>query len=79
MLHLEAEWPSKKIPNSGHNFGRIRPVARFSGLRGKYIFRGKDFYFYHMFKTNFFEHNKILGGTCFRASATCSKILNVKK
>jgi len=28
-----------------------------------------------MFKTKFFEHNKIVGGTCFRASANCSAIL----
>jgi len=28
-----------------------------------------------MLKTKFFEHRKILGGTCFRASSNCSKIL----
>jgi len=32
MLHLKAEWPSKKYPNCRHNFGRTRTVARFQGL-----------------------------------------------
>jgi len=29
MLHLEAEWTSKKYSNCRHNFGRTRSVARF--------------------------------------------------
>ena len=34
-------------------------VLRFGGE--KYIFTGKDFNIYHMFETNFSEHNKIWG------------------
>jgi len=63
MLHLEAEWRSK-YSNCRHNFGSTRPVARFYGLQGQNTFLwGKDFKIYHMFETNFSEHNKILGGT----------------
>ena len=48
--------------NCRHNFGRTRPVARFEGLEGQNTFLwGKDFSIYHMFETNFSEHNKIWG------------------
>ena len=51
-----------KYSNCRHNFGRIRPVARFQGLGdAKYIFSEKDFNIYHMLQTNFSEHNKIWG------------------
>jgi len=42
-----------KYPNCRHNFGRTRPV--------KFVLWGKDFCFYHMFKRNFSERNKIWG------------------
>jgi len=51
-----------KYLNCRHNFGRTRPVARLQGLGEKYFLGGKDFCFYHMFKTNFSEHNKIWEG-----------------
>jgi len=47
-----------KYSNCRHNFGRTRPVARFKGLEGQNTFLwGKDFNFYHMFETNFSQHN----------------------
>ena len=52
-----------KYPNCRHNFGRTRPVARFQGLGGKYIFRGNGFCFHHMFKTNLGKNKKDLGVT----------------
>jgi len=63
MLHLKAEWPSKQniliadtiLAEPGRN-----QVLRFG--EAKYIFRGEDFNFYHMFKTNHSEHNKIWRG-----------------
>ena len=62
MLHLEAEWPSKQnilIADTILEEPGPLPGLRFRGV--KYIFRGKYFCFYHMFQTNFSEHNKIWG------------------
>jgi len=59
-----------KYPNCRHNFARIRPVASFRGLGGKYIFIGKGFHFCHMFETHFlnttkfWEPHKRLGDNC---------------
>jgi len=60
MLHLEAEWPSKQ------NILIADTILAEPGLEpgfevwGENTFLwGKDFNFYHMFGTNFSEHNKI--------------------
>ena len=46
---------------------RSRPVARFQYLVGRNTFlRGQDFWFYYMFKTNFFWAQQNLGGNCSR-------------
>jgi len=43
---------------------RLRPVARFHGLRGRNTFSGgQDFCFHHTFKADFSWNNKIGGGT----------------
>jgi len=57
-----------KYSDCRHNFGRIRPVDRSQGLGKKIYFRGKDFCIYHMFKTNFSEHNKIWGTKMFEGN-----------
>ena len=59
-----------KYPNCRHNFARIRPVASFRGLGGKYIFIGKGFHFCYMFETHFlnttkfWEPHKRFGDNC---------------
>jgi len=53
-----------KYLNCRYIFGRIRSVVKVLRFGGQNTFLGgKDFCFYHTFETNFFEHNKILGGT----------------
>jgi len=54
------QWVPQMLMSPPPRFGRINArnkVSRF--WTAKYIFRGKDFCFYHMFKTNNSEHNKI--------------------
>ena len=55
MLHLEVEWPLKQ------NILIADTILAESILGGKYIFRGKYFCFYHMFKTIFFSTTKFWG------------------
>ena len=52
-----------KYTNCRHNFGRIRSAARFEGSAWQNTFIGVKICSYHMFKTNFSEHNKIWEGT----------------
>jgi len=67
-------------PNCKYNFGRTRPVDS-SKVWGKITFsEGKDFRFYHMFQTNFSEHNKslgtqkIIGGNCPRMPPVSARL-----
>jgi len=62
MLHLEAERPLKQhilIADTVLTESDPDQVLRFRGA--KYNFKGKYFCFYHMFKTNFSEHNEVCG------------------
>jgi len=62
MLHLEAEWPSKQnILIAETILAEPGPYPGFKVWGNKIHIKGKDFYFYHMFKINFSEHNKISG------------------
>jgi len=62
MLHVVAELPLKQnILIADTILAEADPEPGFKVWGSKYIFRGKHFYFYHMFKTNFSEHNKIWG------------------
>ena len=62
MLQREAERPSKQnILIADTILAEQRPQLCLKAWGTIYIFRGKDFCFYHMFTTNFSEHNKIWG------------------
>jgi len=64
MLHLEAEWTSKQnilIADTSLAEPGPQPGLRFGG-KNTFLW-GKGFNFYHTFKTNFSEHNKIWWGT----------------
>jgi len=63
-----------KYSNCKLIFGTTRPAARFWGLGGQNtLLLAKDFNFYHMFETNFSEHNKIWGGQK-RFRANCRRM-----
>jgi len=58
MLHLGAEWPSKQnILIADTILAEPGSEPGFKVWGDKIDFRGKYFYFYHMFKTHFSEHN----------------------
>ena len=60
MLHLEAEWPSKEnilIEDTILAESGLQPGFKVWGR--KIHFRGKDYCFYHMFETNYSEHNNV--------------------
>ena len=64
MLHLEAEWPSKEnilIEDTILVESGLQPGFKVWGR--KIHFRGKDYCFYHMFETNYSEHNNVWRGT----------------
>jgi len=62
MLHLEAEWPLKEnILTADTILAEPRPQPGFTVWGGNTSLGGKDLCWYCMFKTNFSEHNKILG------------------
>ena len=64
MLHLEAAWPSKEnILIAETILAEPGPQPGFEVWEAKYVFRGIEFCFYHMFKTNLYEHKKIRGST----------------
>jgi len=61
MLHLEAEWPSKQNILIADTIWQNQARSQVLTFGGKIHFWGKDFHFFHMFKTHFSEHNKIGG------------------
>jgi len=64
-------------PYNGEPSGSTKPVARFYGLSGKYIFKGQDLSFYYMglklyfMGTRFWGEEKKFGGHCPRIPSCC--------
>ena len=61
MLRREAEWPSNKNILIADTIWQNQARSQVLTFGGKIHFCGKDFHFFHMFKTHFSEHNKIGG------------------
>jgi len=64
MMHKRADllrWSQTRLNIWTNTLQARNQFSRFGGVQ--YIFRGNNFCFYYMFKTNFSGHNKIWAGT----------------